>query len=301
MRDAGSLDDLNQTRRIMQLPSGDDRNADQIAYWNGPGGQRWSDRQEAQDILLAPVSQILIERIAAKPGDRILDVGCGCGGLSIALAGQVAPEGHVLGIDISAPMLERARAVAASALPVEFVLADATVHPFVPASFDLLVSRFGVMFFADPVASFANLRRALKPGGRMVFACWREPKANSWMMAPLQAVYRHVPKLPEMGPEDPGPFAFASEARVRRILSEAGFSDIALEPHALSLDVALGKGLDAAVQSAFEIGPASRALEGHPPEVREAARRSVGELLAQHLQGNSVTLAGSIWRVTARA
>jgi ubiquinone/menaquinone biosynthesis C-methylase UbiE len=285
----------------MQVPSGDDRNADQIAYWNGPGGQRWSDRQEAQDVLLAPVSQILIERIAATPGDRILDVGCGCGGLSIALAGQVAPDGHVLGIDISAPMLERARVVAAPSLPVEFVLADATVHPFAPASFDLLVSRFGVMFFADPVASFANLRRALKPGGRMVFACWREPKANPWMMAPLQAVYRHVPKLPEMGPEDPGPFAFASEARVRRILSEAGFSDIALEPHALSLDVALGKGLDAAVQSAFEIGPASRALEGHPPEVREAARRSVGELLAQHLQGNSVTLAGSIWRVTARA
>ncbi|MGY3453083.1 class I SAM-dependent methyltransferase [Bradyrhizobium sp. USDA 4353] len=285
----------------MQLPAGHDRNADQIAYWNGPGGQRWSDRQEAQDVLLAPVSQILIERIAAKPGDRILDVGCGCGGLAIALAGQVAPGGSVLGIDISAPMLARAREVAPANLPVEFVLADATVHPFPPASFDLLVSRFGVMFFADPVTSFANLRTALKPGGRVVFACWREPKANPWMIAPLQAVYRHVPKLPEMAPEDPGPFAFASETRVTRILGEAGFSDVALEAHALSLDIARGQGLEAAVQSAFEIGPASRALEGHPADTREAARQSVRELLAQYQSGGSVTLSGSIWLVTARA
>jgi len=284
-----------------QIPVGHDGNADQIAYWNGPGGQRWSDRQEAQDILLAPVSQLLIDAIAAKPGERILDVGCGCGGLSIALAAQVAPDGHVLGIDISAPMLERARSTAPSALPVEFVLADATVHPFTPESFDLLVSRFGVMFFADPVTSFTNLRRALRPGGRVVFACWREPKANPWMMAPLQAVYRHVPKLPEMAPEDPGPFAFASEARVRSLLGGAGFSDVALTPHALSFDIALGKGLEAAVQSAFEIGPASRALEGHPAAVREAARQSVRELLAQHLQGDSVALSGSIWLVTARA
>lgn len=301
MRDAYSLDDLNQTRRVMQLPSGDDRNADQIAYWNGPGGQRWSDRQEAQDVLLAPVSQILIDRIAAKPGDRVLDIGCGCGGLSIALARQVAPGGHVLGVDISAPMLARARAVAPAGPATEFVLADATVHPFAPASFDLLVSRFGVMFFADPVASFANIRRALKPGGRVVFACWREPKANPWMIAPLQAVYRHVPKLPEMAPEDPGPFAFASEARVTRILGEAGFTDVALQAHALSFDIARGQGLDAAVQSAFEIGPASRALEGHPAETRDAARLSVRELLAQHQDGGSVTLSGSIWLVTARA
>ena len=206
----------------------------------------------------------------------------------------------MLGVDISAPMLERARAVAPAGLSVEFVLADATVHPFAPASFDLLVSRFGVMFFADPVASFANMRRALKPGGRVVFACWREPRANPWMIAPLQAVYRHVPKLPEMAPEDPGPFAFASEARVTRILGEAGFSDVALEAHALSLDIALGNGLDAAVRSAFEIGPASRALEGHPPETREAAQQSVRDLLAQHLTGGSVPLAGSIWLVTAR-
>ena len=135
-----------------------------------------------------------------------------------------APIGHVLGIDISAPMLARARQVAPAGLPVDFVLADATVYPFDPASFDLLASRFGVMFFAEPALSFANLRRALRPSGRLAFACWREPRENPWMMAPLQAVYKHVPKLPQQGPEDPGPFAFASEARVHRILGEAGFT-----------------------------------------------------------------------------
>jgi SAM-dependent methyltransferase len=285
----------------MEIPAGHARNADQIAYWNGPGGQRWSDRQAAQDVLLAPVARILVDRIRARSGERILDVGCGCGGLSIALAGQAAPGGSVLGVDISAPMLARAQAQAPADLPLHFVLADATVHPFEPASFDALVSRFGVMFFAEPAVSFANLHRALKASGRLVFACWREPKQNPWMMAPLQAVYRHVPKLPEMAPDDPGPFAFASEARVRRILGEAGFCDVAMEPRALSLDIAIGRGLDAAVQSALEIGPASRALQDHPPEVRMAAAESVREMLKPHLRGDSVTLPGSIWLVTARA
>ena len=162
-------------------------NADQIAYWNGPNGQRWTDRQASQDVLLAPVSQLLIDRIGPKAGDRIVDIGCGCGATSIALAGRVAPNGLVLSVDISAPMLERARQLAPKALPLDFVQADATVYPFEPGSFDLLVSRFGVMFFADPVLSFANLRKALRTKGRVVFACWREPKENPWMMAPLQA------------------------------------------------------------------------------------------------------------------
>lgn len=284
----------------MDAPQGHDRNADQIAYWNGPAGERWSGRQAAQDILLAPVSDVLIKRIGPVPGEHVLDIGCGCGGLSIALVQRVAPSGSVLGVDISAPMLAQARDAAPSGLPIEFTLADATVHRFAPAHFDVLVSRFGVMFFADPVASFTNLRRALKPSGRLVFACWREPKENPWMMAPLQAVYQHVPKLPQQPPDDPGPFSFSSEERVTRILTEAGFREIALETCALSLDIASGQGLEAAVRSAFEIGPASRALEGHPPEIREAARQSVRNALAPYQRDNHVALAGSIWLVTAR-
>jgi ubiquinone/menaquinone biosynthesis C-methylase UbiE len=283
------------------IPIGDDRNADQIAYWNGAAGQHWTDRQPAQDVLLAPVSEVLIERSGAKAGERVLDVGCGCGATSIALAKQVAPTGFVLGVDISMQMLSRARQLAPPGLPLDFVLADATVYPFDPGSFDLLVSRFGVMFFAEPEISFTNLRRALRQSGRVVFVCWREPRQNPWMMTPLQAAYKHVPKLPQQGPEDPGPFAFASEERVYRILKQAGFSDIAMQPCNLSLDLAIGRGLDVAVQSALEIGTSSRALQGHPPELQAAAKDSIREALAPFLNGQSVRLAGSIWIVTASA
>src|SRR5436305_12420841 len=199
-------------------PQGHEQNADQIAYWNGPGGQRWAERQAAQDVLLKPVLDILIDRAALKSGERVMDVGCGSGATSIAFAKKVTPSGHVLGIDVSGPMLARARQSAPAGLPIDFVLADATVHPFEPASYDLLASRFGVMFFADPALSFANMRKGLKPGGRLVFACWREAKKNPWMTLPLRAATKHAPRLPELGPEDPGPFSFADEARVRRIL-----------------------------------------------------------------------------------
>src|SRR5580704_8462409 len=284
---------------MMEPAAGHERNADQIAYWNGPGGRHWTDRQQAQDTLLAPVAAILIDRAAVKAGMRIIDVGCGCGATTIAFAQQVGPGGHVSGIDISAPMLARARQIAPAGLPADFVLADATVYPFDPAGFDLLVSRFGVMFFADPTLSFANLRRALKPSGRLAFACWREPRENPFFMVPLQAVYQHAPKLPQPGPDDPGPFSFASQARVHRVLGEAGFSGIQMEPCDLSLDIAVGKGLDAAVESALDIGPASRALAEQPDEVRAAARQSVREALAAFAKGQTVPLPASIWIVTA--
>src|ERR1700710_2894236 len=261
----------------MDTPAGHDQNADQIAYWNGPGGEHWTDRQQMQDILLEPVSNILIDRAKAKAGERIVHVGCGCGATSLAFAQKVGQTGRVLGIDISAPMLARARQNAPAEMPVEFVLADATVYPFDPASFALLVSRFGVMFFAQPALSFANLRKALRPSGRLAFACWREPRENPCFIAPLQAVYKHVPRLPQPGPEDPGPFAFASEARVHRILGSAGFKDIAMEAWPLSIDLAIGRGLEAAVQGALEIGPAHRALEGAPDDVRAAAINSLRE------------------------
>jgi ubiquinone/menaquinone biosynthesis C-methylase UbiE len=285
----------------MDMPTGHEANADQIAFWNGTAGQHWTERQPIQDVLLSPVTDILIDRIGARPGDRILDVGCGCGATTLALAQLVAQSGFVFGVDISAPMLSRARERAPKTLPIDFALADATVYPFDPQTFDLLVSRFGVMFFAEPERSFTNLRRALKPGGRVAFACWREPRDNPWMMVPLQAAYRHVPRLPQLGPEDPGPFSFAAEARVQRILTAAGFADVAMEACNVSLDVAVGRGLDAAVTTALEIGPASRALEGQPEPLQAEARQSIREALAPFAQGEAVRLPGAIWVVTAEA
>ena len=155
------------------------------------------------------------------------------------------------------------------------------------------------MFFADPAKSFANLRKGLKPGGRLAFACWREAKQNPFFILPLREAGKHAPPLPETNPEDPGPFAFASEARVRRILSDAGFADIDLEPHDLELDIAVGRGLDTAVRAAMTIGPTSRMLDGQSEAVRAAATADIRKALAAHARGDSVPLGAAIWIVTA--
>lgn len=283
----------------MTCPAGDERNAAEIEYWNGPAGQRWRTRQRAQDALLAPVSDVLLDRAAAQVGESVLDIGCGCGATSIALAQRVAPDGQVLGVDVSVLLLECARQRAPSGLPLSFALADATVFPFEPGRADLLCSRFGVMFFADPARSFANMRRGLRTGGRLAFACWREPRENPWLLLPLQEAYRHVPRLPQVGPEDPGLFSFADPGRVRGILGRAGFTTIGFEPIDLSFDLADGHGLDAALETTLNIGPASRALEGQPAALRTAAAESIRTALSRYLAQDAVRLPGALWLVTA--
>ena len=282
----------------MQL-SADEHNASEVAYWNGPAGERWVRRQQQQDALLAPVTEVLLGRAAPAAGEFVLDIGCGWGGTAMALARSVSPGGRVLGIDVSQLMLARARELLPQGLAVEYALGDATVYPFEPGRADLLTSRFGVMFFADPARSFANMRRGLRTGARLAFACWREARQNPWLMLPLQEAYRHVPRLPEVGPEDPGAFSFAAERRVRDILGRAGFGAILLEPVDLELDIAIGGGLDGAVDTAVGIGPTSRALEGQSAALKAAATQSIRAALASHQVGNRVALAGAIWIVTA--
>ena len=283
----------------MSSTSGDARNADQIAYWNAAGGAHWVRHQEAWDLVLAPLAEALLARSAVRPGERVVDIGCGCGATTLLLARLVGPAGHVLGIDVSAPMLARAAERLPKGAPVELVRADATTHGFPRASFDLLFSRFGVMFFAEPARAFANLRRTLKPGGRLRFAAFRPAKENPWMMIPLRAAYEHVQRLPELGPEDPGAFSLAGEARVRRILGEAGFAQIGLEPYDLELDIAAGRGLDAAVVSALEVGATSRAVDGRPPEVRRLVGESIRAALEPYARGRTVPLPAAVWFVSA--
>jgi SAM-dependent methyltransferase len=274
-------------------------NAVQAEYWNRSAGQKWADHQEHQDQVLRPVSDRLMATADAKPGERVIDVGCGCGATTIDFAERVHPGGEVLGLDISEPMLARARERAPRDLPARFELADATVYDLKPEWADLVVSRFGVMFFADPARSFANLRKGLKPGGRVVFACWREAKHNPFFVVPLREAAKHAPLLPETNPEDPGPFAFANGERVRGILSEAGYADVAVAPHDLDLDIATGRGLDRAVAASMAIGPTSRMLDGQSEAVRAAATAEIRKGLAAYLRGDSVPLGAAIWMVTA--
>ncbi len=277
-------------------PVGD---ADQTAYWNGPGGRRWTERGDAPEAIFAPIAELLYARARLAPGERVIDVGCGGGVTTLAIAAQVGAAGGVIGVDVSALMIARAIERAGATSAAKFVLADAGSHDFSPGWANLLFSRFGVMFFADPVASFANLRKGLARGGRVVFACWREARRNPWQTIALKAACKHAPRLPEVGPEDPGPFSFADEARVRRILGEAGFETIVLTPIDLELDVAAGQGLEAALATLQQIGAASRALEGQPEALRAAAVAEIRAALAPHQRGLSVPLGAAIWIVEA--
>ncbi|HXZ15571.1 MAG TPA: class I SAM-dependent methyltransferase [Roseiarcus sp.] len=283
----------------MTMPSIHSSNAAQADYWNGKGGQRWADHQDRHDALLQPISTRLLELAEPKSGEFVLDIGCGCGATTRALAAQVAPEGEALGLDVSETMLRQARERTPEDLPVRYVRADATVYEPPPGEIDLVVSRFGVMFFADPAQSFANLRKGMKPGARLAFACWRAAKENPWMIVPLRAAAEHAPPLPELGPEDPGPFAFADGDRVRQILYDAGFLDVDIEPVDFEIDVALGEGLDSAVQIAMELGPTSRMLEDQPETTRAAASKAIRAALATHVVGRRVPLGAAVWMVTA--
>jgi SAM-dependent methyltransferase len=275
------------------------QNADQIAYWNGPAGQHWIERQAAQDALLAPISDALIDRARIEAGERVIDIGCGCGATTIAAAEKVGPSGHVLGLDVSAPMLARAQELTPADAPVAFAHADAMVHHFKAVSADLVISRLGVMYFADPIRAFLNIRTALRSEGRLAFACWRELRENPWYLLPLQAAYEHVPKLPALPPNAPDPFSFAAREWVEHVLGEAGFRRVRLEEFDTVLDVGGKGGLDSAVQRALEIGPASRALDGQPSELRDLAGASIRKSLARYAKGETVTMPASLWIVTA--
>jgi ubiquinone/menaquinone biosynthesis C-methylase UbiE len=283
----------------MTLPAIHPANADQVAYWNGPGGRRWADRDALQESLFAPVTRALLDRARLSSGERVIDVGCGCGATTLEIAALVGPSGRALGLDVSELMLAQARERAPAGAAVDFLLADATTHPFAPRWANLLFSRFGVMFFADPALAFANLRTGLARGGRLTFACWREAKLNPWQMVALKAACKHVPRLPELGPEDPGPFSFANPERVQGILAKAGFANIVLTPIDLELDIADGGGLAAALAISLQIGSASRALDGQPDDLRAAAAQEIRAALAQHQRGDSVPLGAAIWIVEA--
>jgi SAM-dependent methyltransferase len=206
----------------------DPKNEAEIAYWNSTGGRHWVERQQSQDIVLGPILQATLERAQLRQGERVVDIGCGTGASSIALAGCVGPSGQVLGVDVSAPMLERAAERLPPGAPVKFVRADATTYRFEAAAFDLLFSRFGVMFFAEPARAFANLRTALKPSGRLAFACWRKFDENPWLQVPLRAALEHVPPLPRPGPEDPGPSPLPANSVCTAFLRTPGFTQLYL-------------------------------------------------------------------------
>lgn len=277
-------------------------NADQIAYWNESVGEKWARNQERLDSILVPVNERLLAFARIAPGERVLDIGCGCGATSRAAALRAGVKGSVVGIDVSAPMLARARALDGGP-NLTYLLADAATYSFSGPAFDLALSRFGVMFFADPVAAFVNIRRALKPGGRLAFICWQELRANPWVAVPLAAALTRLP-APEPGdPHAPGPFAFAERGRIEQILGKAGFSSVEIRSEAFTLLQSRGgpSALDDALALATEIGPASRLLSEASPEDRAAAIAAIRAALEPYVTPQGVALGGQCWLVGATA
>ncbi len=273
---------------------------DQIEYWNTEAGRAWAARQHSWDTAMKPFSDAALIRAAVAPGERVIDIGCGCGATSLQLAELVGPKGRVLGVDVSKPMLDRAKQRGAGNPVLTFAEADATTYAFERGAADLLFSRHGVMFFIEPERAFANLRSALKPTGRLAFSCFRSPKENGLITTILNSVTPFVPPLPKTEPDDPGPFAFQDPERVKRILGAAGFQSITLEPVDVQSDISDGKGMEEALVNAMEIGPASRALNGVPPEVKAQAEAALRAAFTPLQKDGKVLLGAGLWIVTAR-
>lgn len=281
-----------------------EQNAYQVADWNDQSGERWVANQARLDAMVAVFGQAAIEAAAPATGERVLDVGCGAGASSLALAARVGAQGQVLGVDISESLIGRARTLTPQHTPAQFLVADASSAELPEGAFDILFSRFGVMFFGDPTGAFAHMRRALRPGGRVAFVCWRGAAENEWMRLPMGAIQGIVALTAPPDPEAPGPFSFGERDRVTRILTAAGFTDIAIAPFDAS--VPFGEGgtrdaaIDDAVKMALEVGPLSRVLAAQPDDIRARAAVAVRTAFAGRPGERSVMIDGAAWIVTAR-
>ena len=275
-------------------------NASQIADWNGAVGERWAAEQARTDELIRAFGNAALAAAKPQTGEAVLDVGCGCGDTSLSLINAVGVTGKVVGVDVSSAMLGVARSRANDSENLTFIEADAS-RADLPGPFDLMFSRFGVMFFDDPSAAFTQLRKALKPGGRLAFVCWAAPQDNPWAALPAQTARRASGlNLPPADPTAPGPFAFADKDRVHGILSAAGFTNISFQ--LFEAPMYLGSSPRSAAEGAVRIGPASRVAREAGPERLPAIVDAVEAALAPHAAPDgAVALPGRTWIVTAES
>jgi SAM-dependent methyltransferase len=280
-----------------QPPLVDARNAEMAGAWNGAEGEDWAARADRFDAASAAFDPALLEAAGIGAADRVLDLGCGAG-ISTRAAARAASDGHVIGIDLSGTRLAEARrrSAAAELTNTTFVQGDAQVHPFEPAAFDVAVSRFGAMFFGDPVAAFGNVARALRPGGRLAALSWQPLARNEWLLVLRRTLAAGRP-LPEPPGDAPGPFGLSDPDHVRRVLAAAGFETV----HVAEVPGMVRLGADA--EDAFDfvsgLGLTRGLLGGLDDGVRRAALDELQAALAQHATPDGVLLGASAWLTTA--
>src|SRR5262245_8941433 len=285
--------------RSTPIAAPEEINADMLAFWNGNGGHTWVARQDHTDITLRPVTDALVAFAAPRAGERVVDIGCGCGAPTLEFARAVGPSGRVAGFDISGPMLAEGerRAGAAGIANVDWRQADPAVAAL--DEYDLLISAFGVMFFGDRVAAFTDMRRSAAPEARMALVCWRTLAENPWMKVPMTAVARHLPPRPQPISNAPGMFAFADPEHVTEVLTAGGWTPPRFEKLDMDLDIAAGRGLEEAVVQSTEIGAVNSWLRNQPEEVVSAAIAALREALAPYADRASVRLPSAMWLISS--
>lgn len=278
-------------------------NAREVAYWNSPPTQSWNESFDAIDAFFADATRASMVAARVRPGDHVVDVGCGSGTTVLELSDRVGITGRVLGIDVSQRSVDRARRrlAEASRHNAEIVLADVTEHPFADNSFDLAYSRFGVMFFSDPRATLRHLRAAMKPAGRLTFLVFRTAQENTWASAPFAAVKDVLPPVPASVPDAPGMFSWADPKRVESILADAGFERITLSPLDLDLMLAPQGGAEQAADFIPTIGPLLRAMSTATDHQRESARSRLVSFFVELDRPKGIWLKGAFWTVHATA
>jgi SAM-dependent methyltransferase len=276
-------------------------NAEQREYWNGADSREWIESPDQYDEMLAPFGELVLERAELRPGTRVLDVGCGNGATTLDAARAVAPAGEAVGIDLSEPMLDiaRDRAKERGVANASFVVADAQVEQF-DAPFDVLISRFGIMFFDDPEAAFANLADAVAPGGRLVFVCWRPAPENEWVSVPMAAALQHLSTAGEMLGDAPGPFRYGDPSALVSALERAGMIDVAIERVDTTILLG-GRGSHADARDWIGNSGMTRRLLGEvDPDLHGRVVHAMGESLEPFVTDEGVRIGSAVWIVTAR-
>jgi SAM-dependent methyltransferase len=291
----------NSGKEGLQMSEGRIANTAQHQYWNTVAGPRWVGLGGFVERRVQAVNDLLLARSGVAAGENVLEIGCGTGATTVPLAEAVGPRGQVVGVDISEPMLAGARKrVAESGLGnITLLQADAQVHPFEPEQFDLITSRFGVMFFADPFAAFGNLLPAARRGGRLCFVCWAPLEENQHWLIPYEVALRHLGPPAPQPPRAPGPMAFSDPNYVRSILETAGFADISV---ARETPLIKGATPEEEVEHACIMGPSGRLIDEKKPDdaLRETIRREMVEAFAAYAQGKEMLLPSTVLMVSAR-
>lgn len=280
------------------MTQADKISAQQREHWNGAGGKAWVELQETMDAMFETIARRLAEAVRAEGALNVLDIGCGTGAVSLAVAGVIGPHGRCTGIDLSGPMIAHARKRAARQhIGIDFICDDAATHAFEAGRFDMLISRFGVMFFADPVAAFANLHRAAAPGARLCLYAWRSPAENDFMTAAERAAAPHLPEMPKREPNAPGQFGFADPAHVTPILERAGWRQVEMRP----VDVDCEVPADALDHFLHRLGPLGQVLKDMDEPARSRLLGAVREAFDHYIHGDALRFTAACWQIEARA